>query len=85
MRENKKERELLKASRPKTLLMIQKSPSYSVAWGLYTAQSQGKLQKSMNLPLLLEEQFRKNENCSIKVKKAKQCRNKFVGCELNSR
>ena len=59
MRENEKERDLVKASRPKTLLVIPKKvPFYSDAWDLYTAQSQAKLQKSMNRPLLHEGQFR---------------------------
>ena len=66
MRENEKERELLKASRPKTLVMIwqkslqseEKVSSYSAAWDLYTAQSQANLRKSMNWPLLHEGQFR---------------------------
>ena len=36
-----------------------KPPLYSASWDLYTAQSQAKLQKSMNSPLLHEGQFRK--------------------------
>ena len=59
MRENEKERELLKACYPKTLLVIPKKvPFYSDAWDLYIAQSQAKLQKTMNQPLLHKGQFR---------------------------
>ena len=68
-RENEKEEEKLKAS-PQTLSMIQqkssqneeneKVPGYIAAWDLYTTQSQSKLQKSMNWPLLHEEQFSQN-------------------------
>ena len=80
MRENEKERELLKASRPKTLLMIKKKKSlgYSAAWDLNTTQSHTKLQKSMKESLLHEGQLRKNEKCNKKVKKSKGCRNRFA-------
>ena len=54
MRENEEERELMKASRPKFLLMIKRSPGYNAAWDLNTTQRQVKLQKSMNWPLLHE-------------------------------
>ena len=47
MRENEEEREELKASHLKTLLMKMMIPLHSDARDLYTAQSHEKLQKSM--------------------------------------
>ena len=83
MRENEKERELLKALCSKALLMIKKkSPGYSAAWDLNTTQSHTKLQKSMKESLLHEGQFRKNEKCNKKkVKRSIVCKSKFAGCE----
>ena len=45
MREKKKEREELKASRPKSLLVSKKFPLLQCTRSLYTAPSKAKLQK----------------------------------------
>ena len=72
MRENEKKQEELKASR-QTLLLIPKSSGYSAAWDLYTAQSQAKLQISMNWPLLHEGKFKKKMKIAAEKSKSQNC------------
>ena len=86
MRENEgkwKEAGAVESLAPKIFINDQdRSLLHSDAWDLYTAQSQEKLQKSVNWPLLHEGQLRKkNENLQQKVKQSKGCRNSVIGYE----
>ena len=68
MREKKKEREELKASCPKSLIVSKKLSGYSVFLGLYTAPKQYKLPKSIKAVNCYKDKMGRNQKGNKKAK-----------------